>query len=69
MASLRNREDILTLLAHLGCLTYSADTRETSISNVEVREEFVTAIEDSGWDAIIRALRVGRASEGNYPRR
>lgn len=44
MTSMKSRDDVLTLLIHLGYLAYDEDTRCVSIPNVEIREEFIRAI-------------------------
>ncbi len=49
MTSFKSRDDILTLLIHLGYLTYDRDTASVWIPNEEVKGEFVNAIEDAGW--------------------
>ena len=48
MISFKSRDDILTLLVHLGYLTYDAEHQEVWIPNEEVKSEFVNAMEDSG---------------------
>lgn len=49
MTSFKSRDDILTLLIHLGYMTYDRDTASVWIPNEEVKGEFVNAIEDAGW--------------------
>lgn len=56
MVSFHSRDDILTLLTHLGYLSYNSSAQEVFIPNEEVRSEFVTAIEDAGWDGVVRAI-------------
>lgn len=57
MTSFRSRDDILTLLTHLGYLTYEESSQTVSIPNEEVRSEFVNAIEDAGWEYVVKAIR------------
>ena len=38
MTSMKSRDDVLTLLVHLGYLAYDADRREVYIPNEEIRE-------------------------------
>lgn len=57
MTSFRSKDDILTLLIHLGYLTYEESSQTVSIPNEEVRSEFVNAIEDAGWEYVIKAIR------------
>ena len=46
MTSMKSRDDVLTLLIHLGYLAYDEDKRCVSIPNVEIREEFIRAIKN-----------------------
>ena len=57
MTSFESKDDILTLLIHLGYLAYDQDKREVYIPNEEVRSEFKNAIEDTGWDSVIHAIK------------
>ena len=41
MTSIRQRDDVLTLLVHLGYLAYSSMDKTVSIPNEEVRQEFI----------------------------
>ncbi len=43
MTSLQGRDDVLTLLVHLGYLAYD-DSGEVYIPNEEVRQEFIRAV-------------------------
>ena len=56
MTSFKSRDDILTLLVHLGYLTYERDRQTVHIPNEEVKTEFVNAIEDAGWDSVMNAI-------------
>ena len=44
MTSIRRKDDVLTLLAHLGYLAYRSTDRTVSIPNEEVRQEFMRAV-------------------------
>ena len=57
MTTFESRDDVLTLLVHLGYLTYDADTEEVMIPNEEVRAEFARAIKQSGWNDVINAIK------------
>jgi len=50
MITFKSCDDILTLLVHLGYLGYNFETSEVSIPNKEITDEFVTAVEDAGWE-------------------
>ena len=53
MSTFTSKNDILTLLVHLGYLTYNADEKTVRIPNKEVKDEFATVIETSDWGAIL----------------
>ena len=44
MTTIKSKDDVLTLLVHLGYLAYDADTKSVHIPNEEVRQEFVRAV-------------------------
>ena len=46
MTTIHSKDDVLTLLVHLGYLTYDYRTKSVSIPNEEVREEFLNALEN-----------------------
>ena len=56
MTSFRSADDVLTLLVHLGYLTFDFDTKEAYIPNNEVQQEFINSIEDGGWEGIMDAI-------------
>ena len=57
MKNLHSADDVLTLLIHLGYLTYSNTTKECWIPNTEVAEEFINCISDSdGWSEVMNAI-------------
>ena len=47
MRIVRSRNDVLTVLIHLGYLAYDGDSQECYIPNKEVADEFMNAIEDT----------------------
>lgn len=51
------KDDVLTLLCHLGYLSYNTEAKCANIPNYEVRQEFETAIADSGWSEVNDALK------------
>ena len=57
MLSIKSRDDVLTLLIHLGYLAYDSEEKEVYIPNQEVADEFKNAVEYSGWAGISDALR------------
>ena len=44
MTSLKSRDDVLTLLVHLGYLAYDEDSGEVCIPDEEVHQEFLRAV-------------------------
>lgn len=56
MTTFRTKDDILTLLIHLGYLTYDKETSEVFIPNREIAQEFMRAVKTGGWDGLVRAL-------------
>lgn len=57
ITSIKNKDDVLTLLVHLGYLAYDSTTREVYIPNQEVAEEFKNAVEYNQWEGISSALQ------------
>lgn len=54
MTVFRTRDDVLTLLVHLGYLTYDRETGEVFIPNQEIEQEFMRAVKVGGWDGVIQ---------------
>lgn len=57
MTTLESADDVLTLLIHLGYLTYDFHEQKVSIPNLEVQKEFINCIEDGGWEPVMDAIR------------
>ena len=54
----RSKDDVLTLLIHLGYLSYNRDECTCRIPNREVATEFKNAIvSDTGWEVIANAIK------------
>lgn len=56
MHVIESKDDVLTVLCHLGYLTYNRDTRCASIPNHEVRQEFEMSLQDTGWTEVLQAV-------------
>ena len=56
MTNFLGKDDVLTLLIHLGYLAYNETTRTVFMPNEEVREEFLRVSRTSGWNEVIRAI-------------
>ena len=57
MTNFGSADDVLTLLIHLGYLTYNKADRSCYIPNEEVRQEFINCSEDGGWENVMSAIR------------
>ena len=57
MTTFHSADDVLTLLIHLGYLTYDFDRAEVHIPNSEVQQEFINSIEDGGWEPVMASIR------------
>ena len=57
LTEINSRDDVLTLLVHLGYLAYTPEESEVFIPNQEVADEFENAVEDGGWAEIAATLR------------
>lgn len=54
MTSLKNKDDVLTLLVHLGYLAYDIDQKEVYIPNEEIRQEFIRAIKNGKRQELVK---------------
>ncbi len=58
MTSISSRDDIFTLLVHLGYLTYDFDREEVFIPNEEVRKEFIRAVKEGRRPELANAIKM-----------
>ncbi|MGM9733284.1 MAG: AAA family ATPase, partial [Prevotella sp.] len=56
MHIVRSKNDALTVMIHLGYLSYNHDCKECYIPNKEVAEEFLNAVEDTTWTRLVEAI-------------
>ena len=56
MNVVRSRNDVLTVLIHLGYLAYDDDKKLCYIPNKEVGDEFLNAVEDTSWTRIVDTI-------------
>lgn len=56
MTTFKNKDDVLTLLLHLGYLSFDEKTSEVFIPNQEITREFIRSVKTGGWDGLIQAL-------------
>ncbi|MDE7423287.1 MAG: ATP-binding protein [Lachnospiraceae bacterium] len=57
MRNFESKDDVLTLLVHLGYLGYDSETEEAFIPNKEIVREFENAMSVSGWPEVMRVLK------------
>lgn len=57
MTSLRCKDDILTLLMHLGYLAYDAQRKLAYIPNEEIRSEFAGVVAEDRWSDFLEFQR------------
>ena len=55
------KDDVFTVLIHLGYLSYDGHTQECYIPNKEVGGEMVNAVNANGWDAVSKAIKDSEA--------
>ena len=56
MTTFKTKDNVLTLLIHLGYLAYDEDTEEAFIPNQEIAQEYMRAIKVGGWGGLTEAL-------------
>ena len=57
MKSIETSDDVLTLLVHLGYLSYDIETQCVRIPNTEVSTEFKNAVSIAGWGELSKAVK------------
>lgn len=57
MVTFKSKDDVLTLLIHLGYLAYNQRNQTAYIPNEEIRSEFADAVEENRWDEFIEFQR------------
>ncbi len=57
MRNFRTKDDVLTLLIHLGYLAYDLEREEAYIPNREIVREFENAMSVGGWPEVMRVLK------------
>ena len=60
MTTFASKDDVLTLLVHLGYLTYHRPDKSVSIPNREVAQEYVNAISTMDWGEVMRSVEASR---------
>ena len=57
MSVIRSKDDVFTVLIHLGYLSYNWRRDECRIPNREVASEMVNAVETTNWQHVVDALQ------------
>ncbi len=60
MTTFATKDDVLTLLVHLGYLTYDGALGTVTIPNKEVSQEYVNAVSTMEWQEVIHSLEASR---------
>lgn len=57
MSVVKSKDDIFTVLIHLGYLAYDEKTRKCYIPNKEVAGEWINAVKDNQWSEIVNTIQ------------
>ncbi len=60
MTTFTCRDDVLTLLVHLGYLSYRRADKTVSIPNKEVSQEYLNAISTMSWGEVMRSITASK---------
>lgn len=60
MTTFATKDDVLTLLVHLGYLTYDSQQCRVAIPNKEVAQEYVNAISTMSWGEVMRSVTASK---------
>jgi hypothetical protein len=60
LSQINNRDDVLTVMIHLGYLAYDRREKECYIPNREVSMELVNAVRENNWKVVADALQQSR---------
>ncbi|MGN0048965.1 MAG: AAA family ATPase [Bacteroides sp.] len=61
MRVVRSKNDVLTVLIHLGYLAYNGDAQECYIPNKEVADEMNNAVKATSWEPLIKTIQNSKA--------
>ncbi len=60
VSDIRSKDDVLTVLIHLGYLSYNWQESECYIPNLEVAGEMVNAVKSNNWEPLVNAIQQSR---------
>ena len=58
LTSIKSKDDVLTLLIHLGYLAYNTKDKTVYIPNEEIRQEFICAVEQGKHEEVANLIRM-----------
>ena len=61
MSVVRSKDDILTVLIHIGYLSFNWEKKECYVPNMEAEGELINAIEENHWEHVMQALEQSEA--------
>ena len=61
LSIVRSKDDVLTVLIHLGYLSYDWRSSECYVPNKEVGDELVNAVEEDKWELVIKSINQSEA--------
>ena len=61
MSVIRSRNDVLTVLIHLGYLAYDWEAQECYMPNKEVADEMNNAIKATSWEPLVKTIQNSKA--------
>ena len=60
MTTFQSKDDVLTLLVHLGYLSYRWTDKTVAIPNKEVAQEYINAISSMDWNEVIHSVEASK---------
>ena len=57
MSVIRSKDDVFTVLIHLGYLAYDQNTSKCYVPNKEVSRELINAVKDNNWHEIVDTIQ------------
>ncbi len=60
MTTFSSKDDVMTLLVHLGYLSYCRENKSVGIPNKEVSQEYINAISTMSWGEVMRSVTASK---------
>ena len=61
LSIVRSKDDVLTVLIHLGYLSFDLRSSECYVPNKEVGDELVNAVEENKWELVVKSINQSEA--------